>query len=138
MNLYLKIKDDQLTARRLSHKNVTKVLTMLLSEADSKLISKKSESEQHELMLDIILKYEKSLIKNIETFSANKDYVDELEDELEIIQKYLPKKLTEEQIIAIISNEKFDNFGNFMKYLSSNYKGLFDSKQAKVIWENYQ
>lgn len=138
MNLYLKIKDDQLTARRLSHKNVTKVLTMLLSEADSKLISKKSESEQHELMLDIILKYEKSLIKNIETFSANKDYVDELEDELEIIQKYLPKKLTEEQIIAIISNEKFDNFGNFMKYLSSNYKGLFDSKQAKFIWENYQ
>ena len=111
---------------------------MLLSEADSKLISKKSELEQHELMLDIILKYEKSLLKNIEAFSTNKDYVDELEDELEIVQKYLPKKLTGEQIIAIISNEKFDNFGSFMKYLSSNYKGLFDSKLAKIIWENYQ
>lgn len=138
MNLYLKIKDDQLTERKLSDKNVVKVLTMLLSEADSKLISKKPENEQHELMLDIILKYEKSLIKNIETFSTKKDYVDELEDELEIIQKYLPKKITEEQIIAIISNEKFNNFGNFMKYLSSNYKGLFDSKQVKFIWENYQ
>lgn len=135
-SLYNKIKTDQLIARKNKNQTETKVLTMLLSEADRQQISKALTQQEHnKLMTDIVLKYDKQLTKNIETFSNNKDYVFELEQEHDILSKYLPEKLSRDQIISIInSRENWDGFKNLMKFLSQDYKGLFDPNLVKEIW----
>lgn len=120
--LYQKIKTDQLEARKLRKEIDTKVLTMLLSEADYIQLQKLPEDKQESAMMDIILRYEKNLLKNIDSFSSNKVFVQELNDELEVIKKYLPVKLSKEDIAEIFSSDNYKSFGELMKYLSSYHK----------------
>ena len=133
--LYQKIKTDQLEARKLRKEIDIKVLTMLLSEADSIQLQKLPEDKQESAMMDIILRYEKNL-KNIDSFSSNKVFVQELNDELEVIKKYLPVKLSKEDITEIFSSDNYKSFGELMKYLSSYYKGQYDAKLVREVWED--
>mgnify|MGYP000679602804 CR=1 FL=1 len=134
--LYQKIKTDQLEARKLRKEIDIKVLTMLLSEADSIQLQKLPEDKQESAMMDIILRYEKNL-KNIDSFSSNKVFVQELNDELEVIKKYLPVKLSKEDITEIFSSDNYKSFGELMKYLSSYYKGQYDAKLVREVWEDF-
>ena len=135
--LYQKIKTGQLEARKLRKEIDTKVLTMLLSEADSIQLQKLPEDKQESAMMDIILRYEKNLLKNIDSFSSNKVFVQELNDELEVIKKYLPIKLSKEDIIEIFSRNNYKSFGELMKYLSSYHKGQYDAKLVREVWEEF-
>lgn len=135
--LYQKIKTDQLEARKLRKEIDTKVLTMLLSEADSIQLQKLPEDKQESVMMDIILRYEKNLLKNIDSFSSNKVFVQELNDELEVIKKYLPTKLSKEDITEIFSSDNYKSFGGFMKYLSLYHKGQYDAKLVREVWEDF-
>lgn len=135
--LYQKIKTDQLEARKLRKEIDTKVLTMLLSEADSIQLQKLPEDKQESAMMDIILRYEKNLLKNIDSFSSNKVFVQELNDELEVIKKYLPVKLSKEDIAEIFSSDNYKSFGELMKYLSSYHKGQYDAKLVREVWEEF-
>ena len=135
--LYQKIKTDQLEARKLRKEIDTKVLTMLLSEADSIQLQKLPEDKQESAMMDIILRYEKNLLKNIDSFSSNKVFVQELNDELEVIKKYLPIKLSKEDIAEIFSSDNYKSFGELMKYLSSYHKGQYDAKLVREVWEEF-
>lgn len=137
MKLYQKIKTDQLEARKLRKEIDTKVLTMLLSEADSIQLQKLPEDEQESTMMDIVLRYEKNLLKNIDSFSSNKVFVQELNDELEVIKKYLPIKLSKEDITEIFSSDNYKSFGEFMKYLSLYHKGQYDAKLVREVWEDF-
>lgn len=136
-NLYQKIKIDQLEARKLRKEIDTKVLTMLLSEADSIQLQKLPEDKQESAMMDIILRYEKNLLKNIDLFFSNKVFVQELNDELEVIKKYLPIKLSKEDIAEIFSSDNYKSFGEFMKYLSLYHKGQYDAKLVREVWEDF-
>jgi len=135
--LYQKIKTDQLEARKLRKEIDTKVLTMLLSEADSIQLQKLPEDKQESAMMDIILRYEKNLLKNIDSFSSNKVFVQELNDELEVIKKYLPIKLSKEDLIEIFVEDNYKSFGEFMKYLSIYHKGQYDAKLVREVWEDF-
>lgn len=135
--LYQKIKTDQLEARKLRKELDTKVLTMLLSEADSIQLQRLPEDKQESTMMDIILRYEKNLLKNIDLFSGNKVFVQELNNELEVIKKYLPIKLSKEDIIEIFSSDNYKSFGEFMKYLSLYHKGQYDAKLVREVWEDF-
>lgn len=135
--LYQKIKTDQLEARKLRKEIDTKVLTMLLSEADSIQLQKSPEGKQESAMMDIILRYEKNLLKNIDSFSSNKVFVQELNDELEVIKKYLPIKLSKEDLIEIFVEDNYKSFGEFMKYLSIYHKGQYDAKLVREVWEDF-
>jgi uncharacterized protein YqeY len=135
--LYQKIKTGQLEARKLRKEIDTKVLTMLLSEADSIQLQKLPEDKQESAMMDIILRYGKNLLKNIASFSGNKVFFQELNDELEVIKKYLPIKLSKEDIIEIFSRNNYKSFGELMKYLSSYHKGQYDAKLVREVWEEF-
>jgi uncharacterized protein YqeY len=57
--------------------------------------------------------------------------------EKEIIESFLPKQLTEQEILDIITQSGTDkNMGAMMKYLKDNYAGTYDGKTAsKVVKE---
>lgn len=133
MNLYEQVKADLLTARKEHNEEVKRTLSLLLSEADRELISKQLPERQHEIMKSVVQKYEKGLIKALDQFGGNETLKKEYEMELSIINPYLPKKLSIEEIKKILHKEfgPVCEFGQAMKFLSSNYKGLFDAKEIK-------
>lgn len=135
--LYKKIKTDQLEARKLRKELATKVLTMLLSEADSIQLLKLPEDKQESTMMDIVLRYEKNLLKNIDSFANNKVFVQELKDEHEVIKKYLPIKLSKEDLVEIFVDDNYKSFGEFMKYLSIYHKGQYNANLVKEVWEDF-
>lgn len=87
---------------------------------------------------DIIYVMSKIYKDNCSTIQECKDRVDkvsELETENAFIAPYLPKKLTEKELMTIIYSQASNGFkmSEIMKYLSSNYKGQYDGKQAIQI-----
>ena len=50
-----------------------------------------------------------------------------------ILETYIPKQLTEEQLYAIIVELKADNMGAVMQHLKGNYNGLYNGKLAANV-----
>ena len=136
MNLYQEIKKELLLARKDKNELVKSVLSVILSEADKSLISRMPENEQQELMLSVVLKAEKQYIKAIEQFKDKKELVEVYQKELEVLSKYLPKQLSDEEIDEIIEELGEGNMGLVMKHFSQNYKGLYNPLKVKCAFEN--
>jgi uncharacterized protein YqeY len=140
MSLLQRIKQDLLQARkdvRASNADATisiraqvkvKCLTTLLSEASRPgLDDGKRESTDQE-----VIAVAQKFIKNInETLSHCSD--DDLFMELEFINAYIPKQLTEGEIAGIIAGSGIANVGDAMKYLKSNFSGQYDGKIASQV-----
>lgn len=133
MNLYEQVKADLLTARKEHNEEVKRTLSSLLSEADRELISKQLPERQHEIMKSVVQKYEKGLIKALDQFGGNETLKKEYEMELSIINPYLPKRFSVSEVEKLLKAEFGEevDFGTAMKFLSKNYKGLFDAKEIK-------
>jgi uncharacterized protein len=76
----------------------------------------------------------KSMIKNAEATNSLTD------DEINILNRYLPTQLSEPELIVIISDEVKSNgykgigdMGKIMGFLKSNYDGAYDGKSASTI-----
>lgn len=137
MNLYQEIKKDLLIARKNKNELVKSVLSVVLAEADKSLISRLPENEQQDLMLSVVLKAEKQYIKAIEQFKDNQVLVENYLKELEVLSKYLPKRLSDKQIEEIIEELGEGNISLVMKHFAQNYKGLYDPLKVKCAFENY-
>lgn len=141
-NLYQEIKQHQLQARKEKNKLVSDVLSVMLANADSQLISRKSEQEQHQLMTQIVQSTEKQLQKSIQNFKGKMD-ISGYEQELKIVQAYLPKKLTEKEIYDIFQENVQDgtflfiSYPEVMKYFSAKYKGQFDANLVKNVFDKF-
>ena len=58
-------------------------------------------------------------------------------EENELLSKFIPKQMSDLEIIAIIENNNFANIGECMKFFSSNFTGLYDGKKvSKYFNEN--
>nr|DAR57450.1 MAG TPA: YqeY-like protein [Herelleviridae sp.] len=137
MNLYQEIKKDLLIARKDKNELVKSVLSVILSEADKSLISRLPENEQQDLMLNVVLKAEKQYIKAIEQFKDKKELVEGYQKELEVLSKYLPNQLSDEEIDEIIEELGEGNMGFVMKHFAQNYKGLYNLLKVRCAFENY-
>lgn len=133
MNLYQQIKADQLSARKTKDKLTTDVLSVLLATADKDLISRETEDVQHDKMQEIVISANKALLKSIETFANKPELVAQYKAEQDVIAKYLPKLLTEDEIKEIVIQNNFIKLPDLMKFLSVNYKGQFDPNLAKQV-----
>ena len=79
----------------------------------------------------------KKLLKWInETIKFRKNNIEELLNEKNILEKYLPIQLTEDEIIKILSNKKLLNIWDTMKYFNINYKWKVDNKLLSKLFNN--
>jgi uncharacterized protein YqeY len=56
--------------------------------------------------------------------------------EMEYLQDYIKAQLSESELVSIIMQYKEDglkNIGDYMRFLSSEYKGRYDGKTASMI-----
>jgi hypothetical protein len=85
---------------------------------------------------DIVIGHAKKLKDSISLFPVGSTQVDDIKNELVVLEDYLPKQMTKEEVqglIAQIITTEGKDFGKVMKQLSSEIKGKFDSKEAVLM-----
>jgi hypothetical protein len=137
MALKEQISDDIKTAMKARDKERTGVLRLLLSEIKYAQVAEgASDTLKDEEVLAVVATYAKRLRKAIVDFQGT-DKLPELERELAIIEEYLPKKATKEEIDNYIANllsttdEK--NFGALMKQVLGHFGPSADGKEVSMI-----
>ena len=136
------IDDDLKLALKSGDKFTLSVLRMLKSE----IINESRKGSLHTLTDDEVLKVIKKGVKtrkdSIEEYKkyGKLDTVNELAKEVDILNKYLPQEMSEEEIIKIV-NEVFDelkpssmkDMGNLMKVISSKITNADMSLVSKIV-----
>lgn len=132
MSLLQKLKNDQLSLRKLKNSKDALILTTLIGEAS--IIGKNNgnrESTDSEVITVI-----KKFIKNIEeTLKIVPDHEKSLYEK-DILTKYLPEQLTNIELEDIVLKLKTENnfkMGDIMKYLKENFEGRYDGKNASQL-----
>ena len=136
------IDNDLKLALKSGDKFTLSVLRMLKSE----IINESRKGSLHTLTDDEVLKVIKKGVKtrkdSIEEYKkyGKLDTVNELAKEVDILNKYLPQEMSEEEIIKIV-NEVFEelkpssmkDMGNLMKIISSKITNADMSLVSKIV-----
>lgn len=143
-----KLTDDLKQAMKSVDQETVGVLRILLTAIKNKEIEKKTKSGgdgqlNEEEIMQVLMSDAKKHKESIEIFTkgGRKDLADKEEKELAILQKYLPKQLSAEEIEHIIQNKietlrraQGDiSFGNIMKEVMKELKGKADGKTVSEI-----
>lgn len=142
--LYETISNDMKEAMKAHDKDSLNTIRLLKSAIDMYLVNNKLDRNtcSDEIVVDVVSKQVKTHKESIEEFKKGnrQDLVDKLLKEIELLSKYLPKQLTEEQINTEI-DKVFDkvkptsvkDMGLIMKELTPIFKGKADMKTVNEI-----
>ncbi len=86
--------------------------------------------------LSITVSHSKRLSDSLEMYKAGTEAHDKLLKEIDYIKVYLPKAMTEAEVVAIITDLKAKgakDMGAMMKELQPQIKGKFDGKRASEL-----
>lgn len=90
--------------------------------------------------MDVLIKHVKKLKDSLVNFPEGNEVRQKTEREITFLSVYMPKELSEEEVIAIIdsimSNTPGANQGVIMKELTPKIKGQFDGKRASELVKN--
>lgn len=144
MILLKQLKEDQLTARKGGMKREAELLTTLYSEAV--MIGKNDGSRESTdaEVVQTVKKFIKNINETIVSVQLSENQLYDLDRELSLYGRYLPKQLTKDELDVIILEQINANgysipkdMGNIMKYLSSTYTGRYDGKTASELVRSY-
>jgi uncharacterized protein YqeY len=138
-NIALTIKKDMVQAMK-DRDDLTKtVLRTLSSEFKNAEIDKGSPLEDSDV-IKVLSKLEKQRKDSIQAYQegGREDLVATEKSELEIIQKYLPAKLTTQELEKLVDDSIAElgdnaNFGGVMKLVVNKAQGKADGNQIKDI-----
>jgi hypothetical protein len=136
MSLLTKLKEDRIFFFKQRNETAkAKVAYQLLGVLISESTKKDKEPKD-----DFIVSTMKKFIENANVIINNaKDPIDKYEAnlEIEILTEYLPKQLTDEEIIGIIvslyENGNGSSLGEVMRYFKENYINQYDDTKLSSI-----
>lgn len=110
MSLKEKILADLKEAMKAKNSDKTMVLRSLKAKILEKEISERKDGQSHlsdEQIIDVLLKAAKQRKESIDQFTRGDrpDLVEKEEKELTIIENYLPKMMSEEEILVVVRNQ---------------------------------
>jgi uncharacterized protein YqeY len=129
MALIDQVKADQLAARKERRALAAALLTTLLGEVGTVAKNAGRELATDDEVIATIKKF----MKNNETITGAAR-VPSHDEELVMLQAYLPKQLTREDLSALKNVMNPANKGEWMKYLKENYTGRYDGKLASEVF----
>lgn len=141
MSLKDKISDDIKTAMKAKDKQRTSVLRMLLSEVKyAEVGQSEAKALDDNAILKVVSTYAKRLTKSLQDFEGT-DKVDDIKQELKIIEEYLPKKASEEEVTGFVTDllSKTDerNFGILMKQVLGHFGSAADGKVVSQVLKSH-
>ena len=142
--LYETISKEMIDAMKSHDKDTLSTLRMLKSDIDLYLVNNKLDrhNASDEVVIDVVSKQIKTRNESIEEFKKGnrQDLVDGLVKEIELLSKYLPEQLTEDEIKAEIDKvfkklkpTSMKDMGAVMKELGPVFKGKADMKLVNTI-----
>ena len=101
------------------------------------MLMENSTSKKPTADLDVIVRHHKKTKEAIESYPDGHPMKEAALNEIKVIEFYLPKQLSEADVIQIISDIKSKlekpNMGAIMKELTPQIKGQFDGKKASEL-----
>jgi len=140
--LFEKIIEDLKTAMKEKDQIRLATLRMVKSAMQNKVIEKKVKDLSDEDMLQLIQKQIKQRKDSIEQYEAGKrdDLVKKENSEIEVLKKYLPQQLSQEELKAIIAEavavtgaKLKQDMGKVMKEVIPKVKGRADGKEINQL-----
>lgn len=139
-----KLKNDMIEAMKNKEKERLTVIRMVKAAMDQEHIDHKREINE-DLLIDVVnkqIKMRKDSIVEFEKGNRN-DLIEKTQNEIAILEKYLPEQLSEDEVIKIIE-EIFEevkpqgqkDMGKVMKEATSKLKGKTDMKSVSEIIKN--
>lgn len=131
MSLITQIKKERLSARKEKNKVKASILTTLSGELESR--AKRDGSEITDEM--VISTAKKFIQSNLDTMKSHQCEIGIhlFKEENAVLESFLPKQLTQEQIVDIINELGSNNIGEIMKHFKANYLGQYDGKVVNNI-----
>ena len=142
MNLSQKIESDFIVAMKAKDSDKVSVLRMVKSALGNYKIEKRKENLEDAEVLEVLQRQAKQRKESLESFekAGRSDLLEKEKREFAILQQYLPKELTDEEIRAFAvkavtaSGAKTKaELGKVMKELMPNVKGKADGKRVNEI-----
>lgn len=137
-----KINDDLKGAMKEKKTIKIETLRMLKAEIKNVTISKKGTPLEDKDVFQIISKQIKQHHDSIETFSkgGREDLAEKEKQELEILQSYLPKQLSKEEVVSIVKQAIVEtgaasrsDMGKVMKVVMEKVRGAAEGKLVSQI-----
>ena len=135
-----KFQQDMIKAMKEKNKEELSVLRMAKGAMDKIRIDQKKEVDD-QLLIEVIAKEIKSRNDSIAEFKkgGREDLVSKTENEINILKRYLPEQLSEEEVDKIIDEafvelapQGMKDMGKVMGYLSPKVKGRTDQKALSM------
>jgi uncharacterized protein YqeY len=127
------IKADFLAARKARDPNAA-FLSALVGDIESAAIGAKERVEvTDEHVISVVKSYLKKNDELLRIENLSENMVALAQHEKSIVEKYLPKQLTIEELHGIIRSLGQTNLGLIMKHLKENYSGQYDGKVASLV-----
>lgn len=148
MNLLQQIKDDSITARKGKVPTATFLVT-LYSEAANIGKNKRNGESTDEEVISVLKKFKAGAETIIEAASKRQGHNDQLaineaEIEISIIDDYLPKMMSVDELRTVIAeyiitleDKSAKQMGNVMAYLKNTFPGLYDGGIASKLTKEY-
>ena len=133
--LQTQIKNDMIKAWKAGELQVKSVLSLLLGKIKNKCIDNKVEELPDADVLALIQKFLKELEDERDSFVKVRraEKIDELTFQINVVQDYLPKQLSEDEIRIEISKLDDKSMKAIMTYFKNNYSGQVDMSLVSKI-----
>ena len=143
--LYDTIMTDMKEAMKLHDKETLSTLRFLKSAIDLFKINNKmdrTESPSDDTVIEVVSKQVKTHKESIEEFkkAGRNDLVENLLKEVQVLSKYLPEQLSEDEVrskidevISSVKASSIKDMGKVMKELTPIFKGKADMKLVNTI-----
>ena len=112
------------------------VLRLIKTEFSEFETAKDAKELTKDVETNILNKMVKQRNDSIQKFTeaGRLDLVEQEINEKEFILSFLPKQLTETEIVSIIVDKKFTAIGECMGFFKTNYNGLYDGKTLSRLY----
>ena len=138
MNLKERVTEDLKSAMKAQDKLRTSVLRMIL--ADIKIADTSGKPKDQIDYVEVVRGYQKKLKKSREEYERLNlpEKVKELDGEIAIVEEYLPKQLSDEEIRKIVNEVVETNkytakeMGMAMKQIMSKHGSMVDGKKVQM------
>ena len=131
------LKKEKIVYMKAKDKDAVNALNALINKVMLQTIEKRKDGvELTESDIDVLIqKTEKELVEEQLAFknAGREEQVASLEAQLNVVRKYLPKLLSDDEIAEIIVGLEDKSMPTVMKYFKANFNGKVDMKRVGIV-----